>query len=913
MRILTLFLLLAPLSIFAQPCSTTNASGCGCPDGKDTCYLVPDLSISWQALLDYDNGPTEYSQSGNGAEDGRLRITGCTPNLGWGPFTVLGSDYYLCGSDTIYDTDGNLTCLDGSSPTNLLHQRIYKKEGSTMTYEDRWAGGQTYHPTHGHNHVDDWVTFTLRVEDASEPDTLKWQIIGTGAKIGFCLMDYGSCNFYNGYCRDVQTYGGGTIKTNTNTPNYGLGGGQYNCSPVEQGISVGYVDIYSESLDGMWIDIPPSTCNGNYWIVAEVDPRNSFYESNENNNWTAIPFTLTKQIPAGSAVAEVSINGTPFICNGSSVTLQTTTSQSYNWSTGENTQSISVNVPGDYFVETSTQCGQAVSDTIHVSEINSAITAFAEDTTCISGSMDLFAEGTGTVTWYDSLNGGTPLVTGSDYATPVLTATTTYYAENISGTPGIAYFSEPHDHAGSSNYSQFNGYIIFDCLSDFTLKSVKVCTDYPGTRLIEFRNSSGAVLADTSVDIGSGVSRVELNLNITPGSDYQLGTNESANQANFGMVSPQLKRSSSGVSYPYVTTGILSLNDSPYGVAYYYYFYDWEVETPSSTCASVRQPVTAFVAQLPVVSFSGLDTLHEISDAPDTLAGSPAGGTFSGNGVSGNIFDPLQAGVGFHTITYAYTESSGCFNEYSATVHVRKGQITASAGDDTEICVGGSAILTASGGTIFEWSTGEHTASITVNPAITTAYSVTVSDNFGSSDVASVNVTVHLLPDVDFTGLDAEYMETDIPAELSGSPAGGTFSGPGIQDNTFYPAVAGVGGTYEIVYSYTDQYGCQNLMKKHVTVKADNVGLPATNGNTGIKVYPNPTQDAVYVDFSKAGSSAIELRLFNPLGGKVFVENITASERNTVSTIDLSSFAKGMYLLEIITSESTSVTKIVKK
>ncbi|HXH17987.1 MAG TPA: lysyl oxidase family protein, partial [Chitinophagales bacterium] len=860
MRNLSSVLVLFPALIFAQPCTTNNASGCGCPDGKDTCYLLPDITISWQALEDYDNGPTEYSQTGNGADNGRLRITGCTPNIGWGPFTVRGTDYFICGNDTIYSTSGNVTCPDGSTPTNLLRQRIYKKMGATMTYEDRWAGGQTYHPTHGHNHVDDWVIFTLRVQDPNEPDTLKWPIIGTGSKLGFCLMDYGSCDYYNGYCRDVQAYGLGTVKTSSNTPNFGLGGGQYNCSPVEQGISVGYVDIYSESLDGMWINIPPATCNGNYWIVAEVDPRNSFYESNENNNWTAIPFTLTQQLPAGSATAEITIDGTSFICNGSSVTLQANPALSYLWSTGEQTASISVSTPGDYFVQVSSHCGQAVSDTVTIGEIHSAIIAFEEDTTCLSGSVELFALGTGTVNWYDDANGGTLLFTGNTYTTPLITNSTTYYAENVSGTPGITYFSEPHDYSGTNQYSQFNGHIIFDCLSPFTLKTVEVYTDYPGTRLIELRNSNGDVLADTSITIGAGLSRIALNFSVMPGTDYQLGTNSAVNQANFGSVSPQIRRSNTGVSYPYVIPDILSLNGSPYDnpstqTYYYYYFYDWEIETPSSACVSTRQPVTATVAQPSGASFTGLDSLYEISNSPDTLSGTPPGGIFSGPGIAGNIFDPLQAGIGFHTITYSYTEPSGCFNEYSMTVHVRKGQITATATGDTEICAEQTTLLTASGGTLFDWSTGDTTASITVAPQVTTTYSVTVSDNFGSSDVAVVEVIVHPLPVVDFTGLEPEYFDTDTVVELSGTPAGGTFSGPGVENNQFNPAAAGAGGPYEIVYAYADQYGCRNAMSKQVLVKAGNVGVPVTIGTASILIYPNPTSALVHVAFSKADAS----------------------------------------------------------
>ena len=106
------------------------------------------------------------------------------------------------------------------------------------------------------------------IEDTNDPNPLNWPIVGDGAKVGFCLMDYGTCTYYNGHCRDSAN----NVWLNNNFPNWGLGGGQYNCSPVEQGISVGHTDIYSENLDGMWIDIPPGTCNGDYYIVIEVDP-----------------------------------------------------------------------------------------------------------------------------------------------------------------------------------------------------------------------------------------------------------------------------------------------------------------------------------------------------------------------------------------------------------------------------------------------------------------------------------------------------------------------------------------------------------------------------------------------------------------------------------------------------------------
>ncbi len=48
------------------------------------------------------------------------------------------------------------------------------------------------------------------------------------------------------------------------------------------------------------------------------------------------------------------------------------------------------------------------------------------------------------------------------------------------------------------------------------------------------------------------------------------------------------------------------------------------------------------------------------TDTADTLYGSPAGGTYSGTAVIGNIFNPSVAGVGTWNFTYTYTDGNGC-------------------------------------------------------------------------------------------------------------------------------------------------------------------------------------------------------------------------------------------------------------
>ena len=288
-------LLLTGFGALAQaPCTTTNAAGCGCRDGSTDCDLLPDITISWRAIESYLGGPQEFAQTGNGIDNGRLKITGSTPNIGYGSFTVRGTRWFVCGTDTFQYANGTPPpCPGGALPHQLLHQRVYHKTNGVMTYHDRFAGAMTYHPTHNHNHVDEWAIFTLRLRDSTKADPRQWPIVGTGAKVGFCLMDYYSCSDGNaaGHCRDnnVVYQQGTALGATSNFRNYGLGGGQYNCSPIEQGISSGYTDVYSKNLDGMWINVPADLCNGQYWIVMEVDPHNYFQEENELNNYTAIP------------------------------------------------------------------------------------------------------------------------------------------------------------------------------------------------------------------------------------------------------------------------------------------------------------------------------------------------------------------------------------------------------------------------------------------------------------------------------------------------------------------------------------------------------------------------------------------------------------------------------------------------
>ena len=360
--LLAILLITIPALIYAQPCTVNDATGCVCEDGSTDCLLLPNIKIAYDVLVDPSDNP-EYSNV--------LRISVSTPNVGHGPLRVLATNNFVCGTDTLWNS--NITvCPDGSTPSQLVKQRIYKKEGNVMTYIDRWAGTMTYHPTHNHSHFDEWGIYTLRIPDANEPDPLKWTIIGEGSKLGFCLMDYGSCEYYDGHCRDEND----NILT-TDAPNYGLGGGGYSCGTSNQGISAGWTDIYYYNLDGMFINIPNGTCNGDYMVVVQVDPKNSLLEENEDDNIMVAPITLTKQTNPASVTptTSITINGPTTICDGEQTELSVPrTGTDYLWSNGETTSTITVTTAGTYTCQVITPCGIAISDVVLIEEGESCAT-----------------------------------------------------------------------------------------------------------------------------------------------------------------------------------------------------------------------------------------------------------------------------------------------------------------------------------------------------------------------------------------------------------------------------------------------------------------------------------------------------------------------------------------------------------
>jgi len=133
----------------------------------------------------------------------------------------------------------------------------------------------------------------------------------------------------------------------------------------------------------------------------------------------------------------------------------------------------------------------------------------------------------------------------------------------------------------------------------------------------------------------------------TPSYQWKVnGINSGTNSPNF-LYSPQAGDSISCI----MTSNLLCVSSNP---------------ATSNKIIMISSPV-------PVVTFTRcFDSITTINAKPIKLKGGiPLGGTYSGPGVSANIFNPATAGIGTKTITYTYTNSVLCSASKTKTIIIQ--------------------------------------------------------------------------------------------------------------------------------------------------------------------------------------------------------------------------------------------------
>ncbi len=240
--------------------------------------------------------------------------------------------------------------------------------------------------------------------------------------------------------------------------------------------------------------------------------------------------------------------------------------------------------------------------------------------------------------------------------------------------------------------------------------------------------------------------------------------------------------------------------------------------TDSETGCENYDDASIHVNRLPTVDAGSYPAVC-VDGSDVELVGTPAGGTWSGTGVTGNYFDPSE---GTQTVTYTYTDQNGCSNSDDALITVNP-LPTVDAGTYAAVCIDGSDVElvgTPAGGT---WSGTGVTGNYFDPSEGTQTVTYTYTDQNGCSNSDDALITVNPLPEVD-AGTYAAVCIDGSDVELVGTPAGGTWSGTGVTGNYFDPSE----GTQTVTYTYTDQNGCSNSDDALITVNP----LPTVDAGT---------------------------------------------------------------------------------
>jgi len=335
-------------------------------------------------------------------------------------------------------------------------------------------------------------------------------------------------------------------------------------------------------------------------------------------------------------------------------------------------------------------CGSVVSNSIKVTVSPAPASPTVNDMTICTGTnatLGVSAPAAGyTYRWYATATGGIIITTGTTYTTPNLTATTNYYVEALNA-------------AGCMSAREAVTVNVNNVLTAPTVTNTQRCGAGSVTLMATGAPTGASYQWYTEATGGTAISGVTTGTYTTPDltatTTYYVavvnGSNcESARTAVTatinalptapvvtttstycqGTIASALTATGDNLQWYTTATGGTAATTAPTPATTTAGSTDYYVTQTVNGCESDRAKITVTVTALPTVTLAAFTTpvCSTITDFVLT-GGQPAGGTFSGPGVSNGLFNATTAGEGTHTITYTYTEN-GCSNTATQTITV---------------------------------------------------------------------------------------------------------------------------------------------------------------------------------------------------------------------------------------------------
>ena len=290
---------------------------------------------------------------------------------------------------------------------------------------------------------------------------------------------------------------------------------------------------------------------------------------------------------------EVQVIGELTFCEGNSVELVGPNGAEWTWSNGETTQSIAVTESGTYSLVVLDACGNdnpSESFVVEVLPVPDAPVVTVPDAVNANEAFTLTSNSV-TTRWFEDEFAADPVHVGDAYETS-MAVTTTLWVDDLDDSGLVEENGGRMDMGQGQYHDNSVRWLLFDAYEDMVLHSVDVYANGAGEREFGVIDASGNVIVSGVFDVTDGMNTVVLDFEVPAGMDYGLRSFSD---------DPQLWRDGPGtdMSYPYDLGALGSITQSTAGgdnaLNYYYFFYNWVVQTPFEGCPSDRIPVTITV------------------------------------------------------------------------------------------------------------------------------------------------------------------------------------------------------------------------------------------------------------------------------------------------------------------------------
>ncbi|MEO0469024.1 MAG: gliding motility-associated C-terminal domain-containing protein [Bacteroidota bacterium] len=229
--------------------------------------------------------------------------------------------------------------------------------------------------------------------------------------------------------------------------------------------------------------------------------------------------------------------------------------------------------------------------------------------------------------------------------------------------------------------------------------------------------------------------------------------------------------------------------------------------------------------------------LDQVICAEDTIPLLATGGVSYLWDNAGSLSDPNVANPNaFPNLTTDFavtvTDSVGCMDTDTVQVFVNP-LPPANAGPDDEICIGDTALLTASGGISYEWLVTDSLSNALIsnplaNPMLTTDYVVEVTDGNGCQETDTMQLVVHPLPLADVGPDLTKCGEDSIQLAATGGILYDWTPVTALSNPTIANPMAEPDSNITYIVRVEDVFGCVNFDTLNIQTMYANAGSPDT-------------------------------------------------------------------------------------